>query len=74
MPSSTLTPANARATTLQHSFGGEGATATDWQKAASEIIERTFFRARKVLVDAGYVRLQNSRYVPTGKVAPGGDC
>ena len=68
LPSRTLTQAESRAlTALQTLFLSDGATATEWQRAIPEIQERTFFRAKKRLVDYGYVKQSGTRFAPTGK-------
>ena len=53
---------------LRFSFTDEGATTTEWQAAMPDVIERTYYRAKKVLVDSGYVRMKGQRFLWTGKV------
>ena len=53
---------------LRSSFTDNGATSAEWQSAIPDVTERTYHRAKKVLVEGGYVRTENRRFVSTGKV------
>jgi AAA domain/DnaB-like helicase N terminal domain len=48
-------------------FGAQGATASEWQESLQTISKATFYRARRVLLDAGYVREKGKRFYPTDK-------
>jgi hypothetical protein len=52
---------------LETHFGQAGASTTEWLRVAKDmkIADRTFYRARRVLVDAGYIELNARRYQPT---------
>ena len=54
-------------------FGDTGATMSEWETAIPSMARATFYRARKVLIDRGYVRVsdegKSSRYRPTKKQA-----
>jgi RecA-family ATPase len=58
----TLTEAQVKAfETLRDIFGQDGATAAEWRGAAS-LSDRTFYRARKELIDRGRVVVKKGRY------------
>ncbi len=40
---------------LRSTFGQDGATTLEWQKASPDVNERSFYRAKKVLIDRGIV-------------------
>jgi hypothetical protein len=50
-------------------FGDLGATSKEWEDAIPAMHRATFYRARRVLLDSGYVRMDNGskRFYPTGK-------
>ena len=52
---------------LREVFGAEGATASEWETSVPDMPRATFYRARKVLQDAGYVVEKQRRYQWTGK-------
>ena len=45
----------------------DGATGTEWKAALPDVPERTFYRAKKVLIEGGYISTQGQRFVWTGK-------
>jgi len=47
-----------------------GVTGPEWKVMASEVVERTYYAARKRLVDLGYVVEQGQRFSWTGKEEP----
>ncbi len=47
----------------------DGATSSEWQSAMPTVTERTYHRAKKVLIESGYVRTQGQRFVWSGKAA-----
>lgn len=65
-----LSPTQLRClSALQDSFSRTGgATTTEWKAAVPDVIERSFYRALKVLSDAGFVRKAGQRHVWTGKL------
>ncbi|MEO8520042.1 MAG: AAA family ATPase [Acidobacteriota bacterium] len=68
LASSTLTPAQSKAYfALQDTFGAEGATKAEWQKACHELAERTFYHVAKVLTEQGYVATLGTKYRITAK-------
>lgn len=52
---------------LRELFGEVGATGQEWEDSLQGLHRSTFFRARKVLIDRGFVRQANKRYFPTEK-------
>lgn len=64
----TLSDAQGKALhALTELFGDAGAKSTEWEEAIPSMHRATFYRARKVLVDRGYVREASQRFYPTGK-------
>jgi len=57
---------------LRTSFTDDGATTSEWQAAVPDVTERTYHRARKVLIESGYIRTHGQRFAWTGKV-PGSE-
>jgi len=56
LASADLSPAQQKVIgILRDTFGEDGATKSDWQKACADISERTFHRAAKMLVEKGLV-------------------
>lgn len=63
-----LTTAQAKALgVLRDTFGPEGASKSEWQRACPDIADRTFFRATKVLDEQGYVQQVGPRFRVTSK-------
>lgn len=52
---------------LWDTFGADGATSLEWQKSVPGTPERTYYHARKVLVDTGYVEIRGTRFQPRRK-------
>ena len=52
----------------QYSFTDYGATTSEWQAAMPDVAERTYQRAKKVLIESDYVTSKGQRFVWTGKV------
>ena len=50
----------------------DGATTGEWQSTLPDVTERTYHRARKVLIESGYVSTHGQRFACTGKV-PGSE-
>ena len=68
LPAVTLRPAQRKAySTLVDSFTSDGATKGEWQRTCQEIPERTFHRACKELVEAGFVQPVGTRFRLTSK-------
>ena len=53
---------------LRSGFTDDGATSTEWQAAMPDVTERTYHRAKKVLIESGYIRTKGQRFVWTGRV------
>lgn len=53
---------------LRSGFTDDGATSAEWQSALPDVTERTYHRAKKVLIESGYVRAEKRKFVPTTKV------
>ena len=53
---------------LRTSFTDDGATTGEWQSAMPDVTERTYHRAKKVLIESGYISTKGQRFVWTGKV------
>jgi hypothetical protein len=67
LPSPDLTAIQQKAFgVLKDTFSESGATKTEWQRACQDIAERSFHRATKVLVEAGFVRQSGSHFCPVG--------
>jgi len=61
--SATLTSAQIKAlSVLRESFLAEGATKTEWQRSLPDMQERTFYRASKALVEAGFVEHYGAKF------------
>ena len=45
-----------------------GATGTEWQASLPDVPERSFYRAKKVLIESGYISTKGQRFLWTGKV------
>jgi hypothetical protein len=64
----TLSDAQGKALhALTELFGSRGATSTEWAEVTAFLSRATFYRARQVLVDRGYVRHESTRFYPTDK-------
>ena len=46
----------------------DGATSAEWHASLPDVPERTFYRAKKVLIDTSYIVAKGQRFVWTGKV------
>jgi hypothetical protein len=65
LPSAILTDSQRQVLdALWESFGTDGATTREWQKVLPDVKERTFYRAKKVLVDQRYVEAKGQRVYP----------
>ncbi len=53
---------------LVSGFTDDGATSSAWLSVLPDVTERTYHRAKKVLIETGYVRTEGQRFVSTGKV------
>ena len=53
---------------LVSGFTDDGATSSAWLSVLPDVTERTYHRAKKVLIESGYVRTEGQRFVSTGKV------
>ena len=53
---------------LRTSFTDDGATTSEWQSALPDVTEWTYHRAKKVLIESGYIRTHGQRFAWTGKV------
>ena len=53
---------------LRSNFTDEGATSAEWQMSLPDFNDRTFYRAKKVLVEDKYVDKKGQRFAWTGKV------
>lgn len=70
LPSRALSDAQGRLLhALREMFQADGASSPDWQRALPGVNERTFYRAKKRLIDLGYVR-DGKKCAWTGKVPP----
>jgi hypothetical protein len=68
LPSSELTPTQVRLlVALRSTFLSDGATMAEWRATLPDVPERTFYRARKLLVEQGYVRPSGQRFVVTSR-------
>ena len=68
LASGSLTPTQVQLlVTLSTTFLADGPTTAEWLQALPKVAGRTFYRARKMLVDLGYVRPSGKRFVWTGK-------
>ncbi len=64
-----LTDAQGKALhALREVFGASGADGKEWESAVSMISRATFFRARTVLIERGYVIEANRRFTWSGKI------
>jgi len=65
LPHGGLSPAQRTAIeALWDTFGEDGATTAEWETALPGMPRRTFYRAKKVLVDVGYIDARGARFVP----------
>jgi hypothetical protein len=64
----TLSDAQGKALhVLREVFGDQGASSAEWEASLPGVSRATFYRARKVLVDEGYVSEKQRRFQWTGK-------
>ena len=69
LPSGSLSPHQRRAyDVLRETFGLGGATKAEWQRVTTGVPERSFYRAAKVLVEAGFVAQVGTHFRITAKV------
>ena len=68
LASKTLTPQQSKVLgVLKETFTSSGATKSEWQRTCSDVPERTFHRAAKVLEERGFVRSVGAHFRPTEK-------
>jgi hypothetical protein len=66
LPGSGLTPIQQKALeTLRDTFGADGATKSEWQRACEDIPERSFHRAAKILGERGRVQQVGTHWQAT---------
>jgi AAA domain/Primase C terminal 1 (PriCT-1) len=65
LPHGGLSPAQRSAIeALWETFGTDGATSAEWETALPGMPRRTFYRAKKVLVELNYIEARGAKLVP----------
>ncbi len=69
VPSGTLTETQIKLLqVMRDSFGQGSCMTTEWLKACGiSVQERSYYRARKVLIDLGFVRQQGNQFILTDR-------